>query len=61
MPKLLSFQTGISSSFLPKPLATLEMSYLLKSWKLDCVCHSDRSEILVGHLGTVLVHFGIVV
>jgi hypothetical protein len=30
------------SSFLLKPLATCEMSYLLESCKLDYACHSDR-------------------
>jgi hypothetical protein len=61
MAKWLSFQTGISSSFLLKPLATFEMPYLLESWKLDYACHSDRSTIFVGHLGTLLVYFESVV
>jgi hypothetical protein len=52
---------GISFSFLLKPLATLEMPYLLESWKLSYACHSDQSIMFVGHLGTLLVQFGSVV
>jgi hypothetical protein len=31
------------------------MSYLPKSWELDCACCPDQSEIVVGHLGGILV------
>jgi hypothetical protein len=55
------FPDLVSSSFLLKPLATFEMPYLLKSWKLNYACHSDRSTLFVGHMGTLLVHFGSVV
>jgi hypothetical protein len=48
---------GISSSFLLKPLATFEISYLLKSWKLDYACHSDQSTMFVGHWGMLLFPF----
>jgi hypothetical protein len=48
-------------SFLLKPLSTFEKSYLLESWKLDCAGHSDRSAMFVGHLGTLFIHFGIVI
>jgi hypothetical protein len=51
----------ISSSFLLKPLATFEMSYLLESWKLNNACHSIRITMFVGHLGTLLIQFGSVV
>jgi hypothetical protein len=48
---------GISSSFLFKPLATFEMSYLLESWKLNYAHHSDRSTMFVDHLEILLVQF----
>jgi hypothetical protein len=44
-----------------KPLATFALPYLLKSWKLDYPCHSDRSTMFVVDMGTLLVHFGSVV
>jgi Ser/Thr protein kinase RdoA (MazF antagonist) len=36
-------------------LAIFEVTYLLKSWELDCANPPDQSEMFVGHLEGILV------
>jgi hypothetical protein len=42
-------------SEMAKRLAIFEMSYLLKSWELDCSCSPDQRKMFVGHSGGILV------